>query len=684
MLVSLKKGGSELQHKISKQEAADWAAGILAQMTLAEKCAYVGGTDGFFTKAIDRLDLPGVLFSDATAGVVVRDRFLETTYQNALSKSTAFPAPIALAATWNLELAERFARAVGEQCNGNGVGVLLGPGFNLYRISQCGRNFEYFGEDPFLISRLVERYVIGVQSTGTIATLKHFVANNTDYFRRKSNSIVDERTLHEIYTPAFKAGIDAGAMAVMTAYNLVNGEWTSQSDYVINHWLRNLLKFEWLVMTDWWAVNDCVKLVNSGQDLEMPASDVTSTLMAKVESGEVSEARVDRMVTSILTTLKAMDLFDKKPTLLSTDDFTRHEAVALQTAREGIVLLRNREQTLPLAAKQPILALGEGMVTRAAGGGSSFVKGYDYVSQLEALSGVFDEIHYDPHPSDAAIRDAPCVLVSLGTRDSESYDRPFALDRNEQRYLERILSLNRNVVVLINSGSGIQMTEWIDKTAAVLYCWYNGQNGSTALAEILSGRTNPSGKLPFTIEKAFADSPGADYLPDGEALYCCENDAWEAAREVYDLPYKEGVFVGYRWYEHRNIQPLFPFGFGLSYTEFEYSDLQVDEAELKTKGELTLTFKVTNIGGHSGAEIAQVYIENAPAPHPRPVKELKGFAKHTIAPGATELYRLCLSRDDFAYWSPEKQDWHTPEGEYTLVVGSSSADIRLKARVTIA
>ena len=670
-----------LKHTFAEAQA--WAKQITAQMTLEEKCSYVGGTNGFYTKAIERLNLPGVLFSDATAGVVLRDRFLECTYKNPLSKSTAFPAPIVLASTWNTELAKQFATCIGEQCNANGIGVLLGPGFNLYRHSQCGRNFEYLGEDPFLISRLVEQYVHGVQSTGTIATLKHFVANNTDYFRRKSNSVVDERTLHEIYTRAFKAGIDAGALAVMTAYNLVNGEWASQSDYLINHWLRGILKFQWLVMTDWWAVYDCDKLAHSGQDIEMPATDVTAPLLAKIQNGEIEEAVVERMVTSILTTLKAMDLFNKKPTPMTAERFQQHEQVALQTAREGIVLLRNQNSVLPLAANQTVLALGEGMVVKAAGGGSSYVKGYNNITQLDALREKFSNLHYDPSPTDDTIKNAPCILLSLGTKDTESHDRPFALDRNEERYIKRIVDLNPNVILLLNTGSGVRMTDWIDKTAAVIYCWYNGQNGSTALAEIIAGEVNPSGKLPITIEREFNDGPGAGYIPKGETLYLGENDAWEAARDVYDLPYKEGVFVGYRWYEYKGIKPLFPFGFGLSYTEFAYSDLQLSEANLAAEQPLQVTFSITNKGQCVGAETAQVYIKNAPAPEPRPLKELKGFNKVLLSPNERGDVSITLQYADFAYWSPEKQDWWVAPGEYEICVGSSSENIHLTAKISV-
>ncbi|MDZ7922590.1 MAG: glycoside hydrolase family 3 C-terminal domain-containing protein [Marinagarivorans sp.] len=669
--------------KHSFEEARAWAINLVQQMTLTEKCQYVGGTHGFYTHAIARLNLPSVLFSDATAGLVLNERFQQYTYQHTLKKTTAFPAPILLASTWNTELSEAYATCIGEQCNGNGVGVLLGPGFNLYRISQCGRNFEYFGEDPFLISRMVERYVAGVQSTGTIATLKHFVANNTDYFRRKSNSIVDERTLHEIYTPAFKAGIDAGALAIMTAYNLVNGEWASQSKTLIDHWLRGAFGFKGLVMTDWWAVYDSNELIHSGQDIEMPAADAMRPLQAKIECGEVAESVVDRMVTGILTTLKRMDLFDKKPTPFSEEQYTAHEAVALQTAREGIVLLRNQDNILPLNPEQKILALGDGMVQKALGGGSAFVKGYDQITQLDALKQQFANIHYDPVPTDDIIRNASCILLSINTKDREAYDHSFALDRGDDLYIQRILNLNNNVIVLMNCGGGKKMSHWIEQTKAVVYCWYNGQNGSLALAEILSGKTNPSGKLPITIEREFSDGPGANYIPEGEVIYSGENDAWEKARAIYDVNYDEGVFVGYRWYEKQDIKPLFPFGFGLSYSQFIFSNLRLSTQTLAQDQSLELTLTVTNNSAINGAEVVQVYIKNAPASEPRPLKELKGFRKVALKAHESREVTLRLKTDNFAYWSNTKKDWWAEAGDYEVLVGNSSEAILLSADIHV-
>ena len=344
--INLKK---EIFQPLSYALADKMADSVLSLMTMEEKIAYIGGDRSFFIRPIPRLHLSEVYMTDATQGVHIREKFHEndlSRYQ--LEKSTAFPCPLALAATWNTNLANKYATAVGEECRSGGIGILLGPGMNNYRISQCGRNFEYFGEDPFLRSRFIEAYVKGVQSTGTVATLKHFVANNTEFYRRKSNSIIDERTLHEIYLPPFKAGIDAGAQAVMTSYNLLNGEWCGESDYVINNLLREQLGFQWLVMTDWWSVYDGEKVVQSGQDLEMPQAVALKDVQTLLKDGKVKIEDINHMVKSILRTYFAMKLSDQRMNLLDSAMYDAHESIALQTAREGIVLLKNDNNILPL------------------------------------------------------------------------------------------------------------------------------------------------------------------------------------------------------------------------------------------------------------------------------------------------------------------------------------------------
>ncbi len=668
---------------VSYDVASNRADSMISLMTLDEKISLIGGDRIFFTHAIPRLNIPSVMMTDATQGVHLRDHFHEFVYEPVLPKSTAFPCPILLASTWNRSLAEQYAHAIGEECKAGGIAILLGPGMNIYRMSQCGRNFEYFGEDPFLAGSMIENYVTGLQSTGTIATLKHFVANNSDFFRRRSNSLVDERTLHEIYTPAFKAGIHAGAMAVMTSYNLLNGEWCSQSSYVIDSLLKNELGFKGLVMTDWWAVYDGEKVIKSGQDLEMPYRIAAENAKSLLDSNKITVGHIDRMAKSILATFYAMKSFDRKPDSSLFNLFAAHEEIALQTAREGIVLLRNENQLLPLKSNvKNILLTGEFVDEIARGGGSGTVEGYNYITLRSALQDEFGEkLTVSKWAREEEIRSADAVILSIGTLDSEGWDRPFDLPDSTEQRVQRVTALNPNTVVVVNSGSGINMSRWNTKAGAILYAWYGGQSGNKAVAEIISGKVNPSGKLPVTIEKSFKDSPGYGYLPAGEALYNDWNEEAEKLHPVFNVPYQEGVFVGYRWYEKKAIEPLYPFGFGLSYTSFSYSNLKVSSGSFRAGEPLTVTFTVTNTGRTAGCETAQLYISDQESKIPRPVKELKGFEKFSLNPGESKKVVIILNESDFSYWSPERKEWFAEPGKFTILVGPSSAQIELKKEI---
>ena len=682
---SIKKEKEQFQ-PLSYEQADEIADSVLALMTLDEKIAYIGGDRSFFLRPIPRLNLSEVYMTDATQGVHIRGKFKDydlTKYQ--LEKSTAFPCPLLLAATWNPELTYKYAEAVGEECRQGGIGILLGPGLNSYRHSQCGRNFEYFGEDPFLRARLIEKYVQGVQSTGTVATLKHFLANNTEYFRRKSNSMIDERTLHEIYLQPFKSGIHAGARAVMTSYNLLNGEWCGQSEYVIDTVLRKQLGFKWLVMTDWWSVYDGEKLAKSGQDLEMPFAVALKDAHQLLQDGKVKIEDIDRMVKSILRTYFSMKLHDQKK--LPPDDamYENHELIALQSAREGIVLLKNENAILPLTDNlKNILVTGDYVKKNAMGGGSAEVIGYHQRLMIDELRKEFgDRIFSADNPSLEQIKSADVVLCNVGTLDSEGWDRPFELPEDQENKVRECVNNNPNTIVVVTSGSGVKMTNWNDKAKAIIYAWYVGQNGNTALAEILSGKTNPSGKLPITIEKDFKDSPGFGYLPEGETLYKKWNDKVEKGRPVYDVRYTEGIFSGYRWYEKNNIEPLYPFGYGLSYTEFEYSDLRVSKDQFHEQDVILVSFTIKNIGKKKGSEIAQLYIQDPECTVPRPVKELKGFRKVDLIPGENTTVEMALQKQDFSFWNPKTKDWFIEKGRFNIFVGSSSKDIKLKKSIEL-
>jgi beta-glucosidase len=685
--IEVKRQSNEFKPPVSYESAAQWADSIVALMTPEEKINFLGGDRIFFTNAVPRLNIPAVMMADATMGVHLRKEFdyqgRKYVYDTVLPKSTAFPASILLASTWNRELAWNYARSIGEECRAAGIPILLGPGMNIYRISQCGRNFEYYGEDPYLAGRMIENYVTGLEGTGTIATLKHFVANNTDYFRRKSNSVIDERTLHEIYTPAFKAGIDAGAMAVMTSYNLLNGEYCGQSANVINGLLRNQLGFKWMVVTDWWSVYEGEKVIKSGQDLEMPYRIATKDAAALVQEGKVKIEEINRMVTSVLRTLYAMDAFNRKQEKKYLEKFEEHEQVALQTAREGIVLLRNENNILPIESPQKeILLTGEYLDTIAEGGGAATVEGYNRVTISQALKKELGAaLKINKKPSDAEIRSATIVILSIGTYDSEGWDRPFDLPAAKEELILKTAALNPNIVVIVNTGSGINMSRWNTKVKAILYAWYGGQTGATATAEIISGKTNPSGKLPVTIEKDFKDSPGYGYMQEGAKFYTGWNDSTERKTPIYDVVYKEGIFVGYRWYEKNNIEPLYPFGFGLSYTSFKYNNLKLLKSIFQPADEIEISFIVTNTGDREGAETAQLYIQDIKCSVPRPVKELKGFEKLVLKPGETKQINISLKYKDFAFWDPAQKNWVTEPGKFKILIGSSSANILLSAEI---
>jgi len=675
-------GEPSFKTPVSYEDADRRAGGILAQLSTAEKLQLVSGYNGFFIKGFPEHGMPELYMSDATGGVNIRRNV-----SNALEKSTAFPNPLALAATWNPGLAYQYARSVGEECRAGGIAILLGPGMNLYRQSQYGRNFEFWGEDPLLAATMVERYVAGVLDTGTIPTIKHFIGNETDFHRRTSDSRIDERTLHEIYLPPFKASIDAGAMAVMTSYNQLNGEWCGQNHAVITDLLRGELGFKWLVMSDWWSVWDAEKIMKSGLDLEMPGekfikADGERLLLA----GKVAPADLDRMAKSILRTCIAMGLYDRPvQDAYFLKKFPEHELVALQTARESMVLLKN-DGTLPLRpdGTGKILLTGRYVDSLARGGGSAEVLGYDNVTLLQALKDTYgDRLEFVQDPTDEQLKAAGTVLLSTGTSDSEGWDRPFALPAGEEQRVTRAVALNPRTVVIMNTGGGVRMTDWNDRAAAILYAWYPGQNGNRALAEILTGATNPGGRLPITIEKNFADSPGAGYLPAGEKLYTGWDEDNNMSHPLYHVDYKEGVLVGYRWYEANKIAPLYAFGHGLSYTTFEYSHLTVTPGLLPADGRVSIEFSVTNTGKVAGTETAQIYVRDPRSAVVRPAKELKGFSKLTLQPGETKNVRVRLTPRAFAYWDVATHAWKAEPHEYAILVGAAADAIKLEGQVTL-
>ncbi len=677
------------QPQMSREEAEKQADALLSKLTLDEKVAMTRGYNRFFLPGVPEKGIPYIYTADASSGVRINTGLPDPTQVEHPEKTTQFPATIALASTFNPELACEYGKAVGEEARMAGVGILLGPGMNIYRTSQCGRNFEYMGEDPYLAARFIEQYVKGMQSTGTMSCLKHFVCNNTEFYRRRSNSIVDERAIMEIYTPAFKAGIDAGAGSVMTAYNLVNGEWAGQSKEVITDLLRGRLGFDGLVMTDWKSVYDWKKIVLSGQNVEMPGEEyfyVKESIKDLLAKGELTEKDIDNMIRPQIATCIRFGLYDRinngeqyKKELAA--NMPAHLDIAYRTAAEGTVLLTNNG-ILPLDNNRKILLTGRWAKKNPQGGGSSRVKGYDIVTFASALKETFgDALEVVEKPTAEQLEAADVVICATGTFDSEGAERPFAMEKKDEALVRLAVAHNPRTIVVVNSGSGIDMSAWSDKAAAVLYGWYPGQNGYTAIRDILIGKVNPSGKLPMTLERSFADSPAKNTIPEGADINQAKGNPNEKFFYpfTYDVHYDESVLVGYRWYETKGIAPLFPFGHGLSYTSFTLTDPKIlSRGKVKTLTEekpLKIAIVVTNTGDRKGSEVVQLYVSEKNPTVLRPKKELKAFRKVTLEPNAKQVVVFELDRSALRFWDDTAHDWKVNAGEYTVSLGTSSADI---------
>ena len=670
---------------MSWEEATVKANEVLSNLSLEEKIEMTHGHNKFFLPGAPAKGLPHVFMVDASAGVRINHSLPDQNEVRHPEKTTQFPANIMLASTFNTELAKAYGEAVGYETRMAGAGVLLGPGMNIYRSAQCGRNFEYLGEDPYLAARMVENYVTGMQSTGTMACLKHFLCNNTEFYRKLSNSIVDERAIMEIYTPAFKAGIDAGAGSVMTAYNLLNGEWCGQSKYVITDLLRGTLGFKGLVMTDWRSVYDWKKVVLSGQNVEMPGTPNEfyhiNSVRGLLKSGELTEKNIDDMIRPMIATCIRFGLYERFKNGQPNEDalaarLPEHERVSYQTAAEGTVLLKNNG-ILPLKEGQRVLLAGRWAKVAPQGGGSSKVKGFNQVTSEQALlNSLRAKVTAIEKPNFVQLQKADIVVVATGTYDSEGTERPFAMEEEDEALVRMACAANKNVIVLVLSGSGIDMSAWNDKASAIIYGWYPGQAGMQAIADIMVGKLNPSGKLPATIEKSFKDSPAYGMIPTGASLSKAKgnpNELWFVPK-TYDVEYKESVLVGYRWYESKDIKPLYPFGFGLSYTTFEFGKAKAAK-KISVEKPLKVTVRLSNTGKMAGAEVVQLYVsENNPTVL-RPKKELKAFKKVHLEPGKSTTVEFELNHSDLAFWNDKTHAWEVNKGGYTIHIGNSSANI---------
>ena len=797
---------------------------LLSQMTLEEKIDYFGGYEGFYIRPLKRLGLPAIKMSDGPVGV------------RNYGPTTAYPAGIALAATWNPSLAASFGTAIGRDARARGVHIWLGPGLNIHRSPLCGRNFEYLGEDPFLASRIVTPIIRNAQEQGILATPKHYACNNQEYCRMTHSSQVDERTLREIYLPVFGAAVMEGkAGCVMAAYNLVNGKYCTENEFLNITILKNEWGFDGVLMSDWGATHNAIAAANNGLDLEMPSGAFMNrtNLLPAIKEGQVSIATIDDKVRSILRVIVRAGFLDRPQEIKSIPlDDPENAKVALDIAREGIVLLKNEKNILPLdlTTIKSLAVIGPNAHPGVpAGGGSSFTDPFHSVSVLDGIkkrAGQNVQVFHDPGISDTDIsaladnsifeheasdgsiqqgllaeyysnmqlsgepaakgvtqhinfdwkeespenlpkdsfsirftgrirpektgqyffaacsddgirvyldgeliiqdwsdhsartrsakrqlesgkvyeikleyyenwglalarfgwgfapdlKDSPAcqiaaradvAIVCVGysaAEESEGMDRSFDLPSDQAELIRAVAENNPRTIVLLNSGGSVSWEGWLDQVPALVHAWYPGQEGGTAIAEILFGDINPSGKLPVSCEKRLIDNPAHPQYFSTDGKTC---------------QYTEGIFVGYRGYDQGNIEPRFPFGHGLSYTSFEYRDLVISPEKIHSGDKIFVTFTVTNTGAREGAETAQLYVKDEESRLARPPKELKGFQKIFLKPGESKKATIEMDEKALSYFDPEAKKWVAEPGRFQILVGASSRGIRLQGSLDL-
>ena len=819
--------------KANNEDVEKRVDSILKQLTLEEKITLIGGVDGFYVPGIPRLNLPRLKMADGPMGV------------RNFGPATAMAGGVGLAATWNPALAERVGVELGRDARAKGVNFLLAPGVNIYRGPMNGRNFEYFGEDPLLASRIAVGYIKGVQSQGVSATVKHFMGNNSEFDRHNTDSIIDERTMREIYLPVFEAAVkEAHVGAVMDSYNFTNGLHMTQNGYLNTDVLKKEWGFDGIVMSDWTSTYDAIAAANGGLDLEMPSPRFMNkaNLMPAIDAGKVSVATIDDKVRRILRKAVQFGWLDRDQTDLSISRFNQQgRQVALQAAREGMVLLKNQSNLLPLSKSKvkSIAVIGpDAYPAQPVGGGSARVAPFNAVSFLEGMSNylganvpttynrglptlseyvaatafttaasngqpglkadyfstadfsgtptssktearvdfapgggfgfagpgvaaspadqwlsvrwtafytpktdgaydifvqgsredaryrllVDDKVVLDASQHATALVDYNTVSLTAGPHkvvlehsrsrgqgparlrlgiiapdggvdpdakkiaakadyavltvgfepetEAEGGDRTFRLPPGQERLIQEIAAANKNTIVVVTSGGGVDMTSWVDRVPVVLQSWYPGQEGGTAATEVLFGDVNPSGRLPVTFEKRWEDNPAfGNYYPEPG---------------TNKINYREGVFIGYRGYEHSNKEPLFPFGYGLSYTTFKYSNLTITDKSAGGSPRYEITFEVKNTGTRAGDDVAQVYVGDSHAKVARPAKELKGFSKVSLKPGESKKVTVILDGRSLSYYDVNGKHWQADPGDFDISVGRSSTQIELRGKITLA
>jgi len=656
---------------------------LIKKMSLEEKAVLCTGAGPWTTTPVERLGVPEMTVTDGPHGV----RRVEDvdTFVSKSIPATCFPTATSMASTWDADLIHKLGEAIAEECIALKVDVVLGPGANMKRTPLCGRNFEYYSEDPYLAGEMAVSFIKGVQSKGVGTSLKHFAANNQEYQRSTISSELDERTLREIYLPAFEAAVKkAKPWTVMCSYNKINGTYAAENHRLLTEILKEEWGFEGFVVSDWGAVHDRVDALEAGLDLEMPGPrDMrVKAVIEAVRSGKLDESVLDEAVRRILNIVfKAAETV--KGGSFDTD---AHHALARKVAGEGMVLLKN-DGVLPLKIHKHMAVIGRAAKeAHYQGGGSSHINPtqldnpYDELqkmagdTELSYAEGYLDEDSFDQALIDEASKNAGSADVALlylalpATKESEGYDRPdLDLTAHQVALIKAVTAVQPNTIVILNNGAPLVMSEWIDSTAAVLEAWMMGQAGGGAIADVLFGNVNPSGKLAETFPLKLIDTPAYINHPG-------ENGA---------VRYGEGIFMGYRYYDTKEVPTLFPFGYGMSYTTFDYQNLKVSSQTFRDVDGLTVSVDVTNTGKMAGKEAVQVYVHDHKSRLDRPPKELKGFAKVELQPGETKTVTVSLDFRAFAYYHPAYRQWITENGEFDILIGASSSDIRCTNTVTL-
>lgn len=656
---------------------------LISNMTLEEKASMCSGADFWHTKPVERVGIPSTMVSDGPHGLRKQDLESDHLGVNESIKAVCFPAGCALAASFDRELLKRLGETIGNECQAEGVSVILGPAVNIKRSPLCGRNFEYYSEDPYVATELAGGYIDGVQSKNVGVSIKHFLANNQETRRMTSSSEIDERTLHEIYLAAFEGAIrEHKPWTVMCSYNRINGTYAAENKKYLTDTLRGEWGFDGYVMSDWGAMNDRVPDLKAGLDLEMPASGgVTDQEIVKaVREGQLSESVLDEAVFRILNIVYR---YEENRDVTAVFDREADHKTAYEIAKETIVLLKN-DGILPFAEDKKIAMIGKfAKSPRYQGGGSSHINSFKVISALEVVKenpnvtyaqGYIVEKDKEEkalvEEAVAAAKQAEAAVIFAGLPDnfeSEGFDRThMRLPDCQNRLIKEVAKVQPNVVVVLHNGSPVEMP-WINEVKGVIEAYLGGEAIGEAICDILYGKANPCGKLPETFPEKLEDNPSYLY-------YIGERDKVE---------YKEGIFIGYRYYDAKKSKVLFPFGHGLSYTTFFYSNLKTDRESMKDTDTVTVSVDISNVGAREGKEIVQLYVGKRESKVIRPVKELRGFEKVSLKPGETKKVTFTLSKRAFAYFNAEHMEWEVESGQYEIMIARSSKEIELVKEIQI-